>query len=137
MGRQTVLGNVWEETFSVVPGGKASSVAILLPCAYVLPHQTPIPISKYHPGAPVYLSVINIRKLLIPSLTCPPTYKMALENMESFSMSLKSLMLLSTASDSESVPYSLLCNLSILARKQQAWSAANFQGNCYSEPHPK
>lgn len=128
MRRKTVLENMWEETFSVVPVGKAPSVAILLPCTYILPHQTLILISKYHPGAPG-TSVINIRKLHLLSMACPPTYKMALETMESFSMSLKSLMLLSTASDLESVPDSLPCDSSILARKQQAWSAANFQGN--------
>lgn len=128
MRRKPVLGNVWEETFSVVPVGKAPSVTILLPCTYILPHQTPMLISKYHPEAP-RTSVINIRKLLVLSMTLPPTYKIALETMESFSLSLKSLMLLSTVSGLDSVPDSLLCNLSILARKQQAWSAASFQGS--------
>lgn len=66
--------------------------------------QTPMLMSKYHPGAPG-TSVINIQQLLVLSMTCPPTSKVALEIMESFSMSLKSLMFLSTASDSE-IPHS-------------------------------
>lgn len=39
---------------------------------------------------------MNVKKLRILSVTCPPTYMTVLETTESFSMSVKSLMPLST-----------------------------------------
>lgn len=134
MRRKTVLENVWEETFSVVPVGKAPSVAILLPCTYILPHQTLILISKYHPGAPG-TSVINIRKLHLLSMTCPPTYKMALETMESFSMSLKSLMLLSTASDRKMFQIHCRVIRVFLLENSRLGQQPIFKETGYSKPH--
>lgn len=42
------------------------------------------------------MSVMNVKKLHILSVTCPPTCMMVLETTESFSMSVKSLMTLYT-----------------------------------------
>lgn len=65
-----------------------------------------IVISKYQTGAQE-TSVMNVKKLHILSVTCPPTYVMVLETTESFSTSVKSLMFPSTVPGSEGAPFTV------------------------------
>lgn len=65
-----------------------------------------IVISKYYTGAQE-TSVMNVKKLCVLSVTCPPTYMMVLETTESFSMSVKSPVLPSTRPLSERAPFTV------------------------------